>query len=428
MSQKNIRLRRPPQALKGSIKLDGSKSISNRLLIIQQLCAHNFELKNISTSQDTQTLANLLATKSDHYDAGAAGTTFRFLTALLALQSGTQTLTGSERMKQRPIAPLVDALRSLGANIEYAENQGFPPLQIHAPSGDFGKNPSVSLPADVSSQFISALLLIAPTLPNGLELTLEGEKIVSRPYIQMTLRLMQQFGIEHNWNDHKIKIAPQKYNYSEEKFEVESDWSAASYYYAMAAFADEVDLTLLGLRAQSTQGDSVIATIAEKFFGIETTFIPDGIRLRKNNQPLRPLLEWDFLDCPDLAQTVSAVCAGCGINALLSGMETLHLKETDRVGALKNELAKIQVWLTKMPPRFSKKSPDKTYYLQENKAVFSSENTLVFKTYDDHRMAMSLAPLAMLTENGVEIEDPDVVKKSCPNFWTDLQQLGFEIY
>ncbi len=429
MQKNSLTLSHPSKKIKGEIILDGSKSISNRLLIISALCKNPFLIKNLSTSKDTETLsqllAQMLAQKNNIYDANAAGTTFRFLTAFLAMQPGTQTLTGTPRLCQRPIAPLVEVLNLLGANIEYADQQGFAPLLIHEPTADWGKNNSLQIPADVSSQFVSALLLIAPSLPRGLELTLIGEKTVSSPYINMTLQLLQTCGVASVWNENTISIAPQTYHV-ESDVSVEADWSAAAYYYEMATFADEVDLTLVGLAANSLQSDAAMATLAERAFGVQTTFTDRGVRLQKNGKPPRALVEYDFLDCPDLAQAVSITCAGTGANGLFSGLETLHGKETDRIAALKSELLKLEVFFTKVPPRFASKTRNKIFYLQEKKATFDQTKTPFFETYDDHRMAMSLAPLAILADK-IEIANPSIVEKSYPNYWKDLEKLGFQV-
>jgi 3-phosphoshikimate 1-carboxyvinyltransferase len=404
----------------GDITLDGSKSISNRLLIIKALCQKPFEIHNLSTSKDTQTLNQLLNQQSGNiFDCGAAGTTFRFLTAYLSLQQGTQILTGSERMKQRPIGKLVTALRSLGCNINYLENEGYPPLEIQSPNALTINE--LSIAADTSSQYITALLLIAPTLPNGLRLTLEGT-IVSLPYINMTLALMQHFGVEHAWEDNTIVVKKQEYQSKD--ITVEADWSAASYYYALAAFSDELDLTLRGLFKNSLQGDSV-ATELGFHFGIDTQFDENTegvLKLKKTGNPVTELFEWDFLKCPDIAQTFAVMCAGTGIQGLFTGLETLFIKETDRVAALKAELAKGGVVFSKLPKRFSKRS-QKQFFSVEGTTKF--EGTPTFPTYEDHRMAMSFAPLAMLQP--VRIEDPSVVNKSYSNFWRDLTALGFEI-
>jgi 3-phosphoshikimate 1-carboxyvinyltransferase len=405
----------------GDITLDGSKSISNRLLIIKALCKKPFEIHNLSTSKDTQTLDKLLnqPTSENTFDCGAAGTTFRFLTAYLALQNGTHILTGSERMKQRPIGKLVTALRSLGCNIDYLENEGYPPLQINAPN-DLTIN-ELSIAADTSSQYITALLLIAPTLPNGLRLTLQGT-IVSLPYINMTLALMQHFGVQHAWDGNTIIV--EKQDYVSKNITVEADWSAASYYYALAVFADELDLTLRGLFKDSLQGDSV-ATDLGFHFGVDTIFDADTegvLKLKKTGNPMIELFEWDFLKCPDIAQTFAVICAGTGVQGLFTGLETLFIKETDRVEALKTELAKGNTYFTKLPIRFSRRS-QKQFFTIEGQLGFAETPT--FPTYEDHRMAMSFAPLAMYQP--VRIEDPSVVNKSYGNYWRDLTVLGFDI-
>jgi 3-phosphoshikimate 1-carboxyvinyltransferase len=410
-------VRKADKNINGTIVLDSSKSISNRVLIIQALCKEPFAIHRLSTAKDTQTLFHLLSQKEEIYDAGPAGTTFRFLTAFLATQEGTHVMTGSERMKQRPIGDLVNALRQLGAHIEYIEKEGFPPLRIHTPT-EMGATGKVNVAASTSSQFITALLLIAPTMPQGLELTLEGE-IVSRSYIEMTLALMQNFGIQYEWTDNIIKVAPQTYQAKD--FTVEADWSAASYYYAMAAFAENVDVQLDGLYSESTQGDSVVAKMGEHF-GIETTFNESGLRLKKTNQEISSLFEWDFILCPDIAQSLAVMCGGVGMIGLFTGLETLKVKETDRIAALQNELAKMQVWFSALPQKFSKKNK-KQYYNVDGKATW--EGSVTFPTYEDHRMAMAFAPLAILGD--VMIEDPNVVEKSYPKFWEDLKILGFEI-
>jgi 3-phosphoshikimate 1-carboxyvinyltransferase len=417
---------KPDRRITGTITLDGSKSISNRVLIIKALCSEDFPIQHLSTSKDTQTLEKLLAdfqtARGNHhttqpvFDCGAAGTTFRFLTAYLALQKGSQILTGSERMKQRPIGKLVNALRALGCSIDYLEKEGYPPLSINSPHAL--KTNSLIISADTSSQYITALLLVAPILPRGLNLTLDG-KIVSRPYIEMTLALMQHFGIAHTWEGNTINIEPQ--NYQARPITVEADWSAASYYYALAIFADELDLELKGLFADSLQGDSVANEIGFHF-GVDTIYTEGGVRLKKSGNLMTELFDWDFVKCPDIAQTFAVVCAGTGVQGLFTGLETLFIKETDRVAALKNELSKLNVAFVKLPAKFSQKS-HKQYFMVDGQSQF--ENTPTFPTYEDHRMAMSFAPLALF--HPIRIEDPSVVSKSYPQFWVDLEKLGFVI-
>jgi len=410
-------IQKADRRLIGEITLAGSKSISNRVLIIQALCDEDFPIHRLANAKDTQLLQALLASDEAVRDAGAAGTTFRFLTAYLAIQPGVQILTGTERMKQRPIKILVDALRQLGATIDYLEQEGYPPLQIGEPT-DENRTNQLTIAADTSSQYISALLMIAPILPNGLELTLVGN-MVSRPYIEMTLAMMQYFGIQFNWVDNVITVPPQ--DYKAKPFIVEADWSAASYYYAMAAFAEEVDLQLNGLFENSTQGDAALVNMMERF-GIITEFNTEGIRLRKSGSAPQPIFEYDFIECPDLAQTLAVVCAGMSVHGVFTGLETLKIKETDRIAALKNELAKVQATMAALPPRFSQKG-NKQYFSVEGPVTV--ENTPTFATYEDHRMAMAFAPLAFF--GPVQIEEPNVVEKSYPDFWEDLKKLGFEI-
>jgi 3-phosphoshikimate 1-carboxyvinyltransferase len=400
-------LHRPLSPLRGAISLAGSKSISNRALLIRALSGEDFPIHRLANARDTELLHGLLQDGGELLDAEAAGTTFRFLTAYLALQPGTQVLTGSARMKQRPIGLLVEALRQLGARIEYLETEGYPPLRIGSPA-DLGHTRELRIPASTSSQYISALLMIAPVLPQGLSLQLEG-RIVSRPYIQMTLQLMAYFGVEHRWEGAAIDVPPQPYR--GRPFTVEADWSAASYYYAMAALAKEADLQLNGLFEDSLQGDAVLAPMMENF-GVRTSFNQHGIRLAKTGQGLPAFFEQDFLRCPDLAQTLAVVCAALGVAAAFDGLETLRIKETDRIAALQAELAKVGVTLT----------PEGDQRCQITGKAQVADRP-VFQTYEDHRMAMAFAPLALL--GPICIAEPQVVAKSYPAFWDDLRTLGF---
>lgn len=400
----------------GEITLTGSKSICNRALIIRAFSKKDYPIHRIAAAKDTQTLIQLLDNEGDVYDAGPAGTTFRFMTAYLAIQDGTQVLTGSERMKQRPIGVLVEALKSVGANIEYLENDGYPPLKIHAPSDDFGKNNQISIPANVSSQYISALLMAGPTLPNGLELTLTG-KIVSRPYIQMTLNLMAYFGIEYKWNENVISVPNQAYQAKE--FTVEADWSAASYYYIMSAFADKCDLQLNGLFEESVQGDSVLQDMMTHF-GVVSTFNENGVRLTRT-EGSKETFVYNFLECPDVAQSLAVVCGGLNVKGHFSGLETLKIKETDRVAALNIELAKVGVDFEEQADGSCKVNSDSRVGRLGGVRPLAPR----FSTYEDHRMAMAFAPLAMIIDE-VKIEEPDVVVKSYPDYWKDLASLGFE--
>jgi 3-phosphoshikimate 1-carboxyvinyltransferase len=410
---KRISLQATTKKLSGTITLTGSKSIANRVLLIRALCGSKFNIDNISESDDTATLISLLSSTEYELDAHHAGTTFRFMTAYLALKGEDRILTGSSRMKQRPIGPLVDALNALGGNIQYLENQGYPPLKFGKPLQKW--NDEVSVPGNVSSQYLSALLMIAPCLPNGLRLHII-EDLVSRPYLEMTLSIMKYFGIDHTWQDMTITIKPQ--SYLSRDFFVEADWSAASYYYSLAALSDEADITLVGLSEESLQGDSAIAEIG-KSFGIVSTFSNTAVRLikHKNVKP-QDYFEYNFIKQPDIAQTVFGMCAGLGVSGLFTGLQTLFIKETDRINAFKKELEKVGVFLTKVPPRFKNSTDD--YYMIDGKA--SLDTVPEFDTYQDHRMAMALAPLAMYGK--VIINDSSVVSKSYPDFWSDLAKLG----
>jgi 3-phosphoshikimate 1-carboxyvinyltransferase len=403
--------------LHGTIALDGSKSISNRALIALALAGEKPDkwLSNLSTSKDTQTLLQLLEQDEHSFDAGDAGTTFRFMTAFLATQEGEQVLTGSPRMLQRPVGPLVEALQELGADIEFLGQPGYPPLKIGKIKP---RSRSVRVPANVSSQFLSALLLIGPYFPEGLELIPEGP-LVSRPYLEMTLGLMRHFGATVNWQGDAIVVAPG--TYQPKPLVVEADWSAASYWYAMAAFSDDLDLTLEGLQEQSWQGDAVLASMMQRF-GIQSLFGDNKVQLKKTGALPRPVFEYDFLECPDIAQTLAVVCSGLGTHGVFSGLETLSIKETDRISALKAELAKVGSFFAKLPARFSKKWPEKTFYSLEEQAMLSPIPR--FATYGDHRMAMAFAAFAML--GPIALENPEVVSKSYPQFWAHLQQMGFE--
>ncbi len=402
-------LSKKDKKLVGRIRLNGSKSISNRVLIIRALSGKNFPIEALSTSEDTVALLRLLAHEGEELDAGPAGTTFRFLTAYLALQNNTKILTGSTRMKQRPIGILADSLNQIGGRIEYLEKEGYPPLKIHPPD-NLATEAHLQIPAHVSSQFISALLLIAPCLPNGLRLELLG-KIVSRPYIEMTLRIMAHFGVSHSWSGQTITVLAQ--SYQSRPFTVEADWSAASYYYALAAFADEVDLYLDGLHEESLQGDAAIQEIMTTF-GVRTIFTETGLHLSKTkNNP--ETFEYNFLSCPDIAQTLAVVCAGTQCKGSLSGLETLKIKETDRIAALIQELQKIGI-------KAHEQTPDGLVVSAASPSLPSG----VFETYHDHRMAMAFAAFALVVET-VEIENPLVVGKSYPAFWEDLRGLGFEV-
>ncbi|MEE1943754.1 3-phosphoshikimate 1-carboxyvinyltransferase [Pedobacter sp. KR3-3] len=400
------------------IRLTGSKSECNRALIISALSKGTVGVENLSVAADTVTLAGSLKSvvqspketngSSLTVDIGPAGTAMRFLTAFLSLQQGNFLLTGTERMKQRPIGILVEALQSIGAKISYAENEGFPPLHIGGPFEQSQAN--VKIKGDISSQYISALLMIAPALPQGLSLEIEGE-LTSKPYVEMTLAMLEQTGITHEWNENIISIAPQQFKPA--KLYVEPDWSAASYWYSIAALADEAEIFLPGLNGYSLQGDSKITEIMANF-GITSQFKNGGVWLKKEPKQVERKI-FDMKECPDLAQTVVVICAALGHDATFTGLETLKIKETNRVLALQTELAKIGVKF--IEKNFSYKLDCSGLHFPEKISV---------STYEDHRMAMAFAPLALKIAE-VEIEDQHVVDKSYPYFWEDLAKAGFNI-
>jgi 3-phosphoshikimate 1-carboxyvinyltransferase len=401
---------KPNKTLKGSIVLPSSKSIANRALIIHALSYSPYPIENLSDSDDTRVMEQVFNSNSNHFDIGHAGTAMRFLTAFLSQIVGEWTITGSDRMKQRPIGILVDALNKLGAKIEYLEADGFPPLKIY---GSHLKGGVLELDGSVSSQYISALLMIAPIIENGLTLRLKN-KITSRSYIEMTLKLMEQFGVKHVWKGNEIRIAEQKY--SARPFSVEADWSGASYWYEMAVLADEVDIELIGLTTESLQGDSQIVKWFEQL-GIETIATEKGSRLTKNGQALPKFLQLNFIENPDVAQTFAVLCVMKQIPFHFTGLETLKIKETNRIAALQDELAKFGAQLTE--PAHGELKWDGTFPL-EKQAVPEIE------TYHDHRMAMAFAPVCQ-SFGPVVMLDPMVVTKSYPGYWEDLKKVGFVI-
>jgi len=384
----------------GVIILPSSKSISNRALIVNALCDTSSELFNLSEARDTQTMITLLKNDLNTWDVKDAGTTMRFLTAFATITNQNKTLTGTTRMQHRPIGILVDALRDLGAEIEYKENTGFPPIEIKKFKQ---KTTTLNIRGDVSSQYISALLMIAPRLPHGLTLILEGE-IGSRPYIKMTLDIMQHFGVSHTWDKDIITISPQ--NYRPNELTIEPDWSAASYWYSFVALSNNSSVLLKGLTKKSLQGDSVLAKFMAEL-GVKTTFTEEGALLTKCNH--KNLFEYNFIECPDLAQTVAVLCAVKGIEVKFTGLESLKIKETDRVLALQNELAKIGASLLEQ---------ENVWYLTPSETLPKSVS---INTYEDHRMAMAFAPLCLLME--VEFDDQTVVRKSYPRFWKDIEKV-----
>ena len=396
------------QIVTKEIKISGSKSESNRLLILRQWYP-NLSLENLSDSDDTIHLQEALSSTKKVIDIGHAGTAMRFLTAYYAGLEGKEvTLTGSERMQNRPIKILVDALMSLGAQIEYINEEGYPPLKI------IGKNITknyVSINGNVSSQYISALILIAPSLKNGLEIELL-EEITSRPYLEMTLSLLRQLGITNSWEGSNIKIKPIK-NIRDHTIIIESDWSSASYFYSLVALSKVgTSISLSSYIKESLQGDSCIVEIY-KHFGVETKFQNNSITITKTDVILglseeSQMLNFDLNKAPDIAQTIAVTCFGLGLACSLTGLHTLKIKETDRLIALQNELQKLGAQIEVTNDSLHLKSSD----------IFIENRTI--KTYDDHRMAMAFAPLALKVP--MTIENADVVTKSYVNFWKDLEQ------
>ncbi|MBC7891424.1 MAG: 3-phosphoshikimate 1-carboxyvinyltransferase [Sphingobacteriaceae bacterium] len=408
---KNILLHHVTEPFQAEIRLPASKSEANRALILKALTGEKATITNVSEARDTQTMLRLLASTDPVADVLDAGTTMRFLTAYFAVSGQHKTLTGTPRMCERPIGILVDALRTLGADIGCTRKEGYPPLDLRGFSYS-GIN-QLSIRGDVSSQFISALLIIAPTLPDGLTLRLTGE-LGSRPYIEMTLRQMAAFGVtvQTDWETATLTVPAQTYQPVE--FAVENDWSGASYWFAMVALGPEgSELTLPGLKQDSLQGDSIVAELMT-LLGVKSEFTGTGFHLRQI--PPADAFSYDFTDCPDLAQTVAVVCAAKGIPAQFSGIESLKVKETDRIKALQTELQKFGGDLREV-------IPNELYDVKPLNYPASSiqQHPASIHTYDDHRMAMAFAPLAMVTD--VVIEEPGVVAKSFPGFWEEVGKL-----
>ncbi len=404
----SIHLKKFDKRLVGAVQLTSSKSESNRALLINALSGNKLDLQNLSAARDTQTMMRLLSNPDARiWDVLDAGTTMRFCTAFLAIKGKDQTITGTDRMKQRPIGTLAEALIKLGASIHYVENKGYPPLKISAIQEQ--KETLLEVPGNISSQFISALLMIGPSLPKGVKIRLTTE-VFSQPYIEMTLGLMARFGVKSTWEGNEINIAPQAYQAG--AYTIESDWSGASYWYSMAALNEGADLHLLGLREDSLQGDQEIATIMEHI-GVKTTYTPEGAHLTKTGT-LEKEVSINFKTCPDLAQTVMVTAAAKGVTLKMTGLESLRIKETDRIAAMQNELAKMGGTLTEHGSSWTM-TPGTV------PATIDS-----IETYDDHRMAMAFAPLCQLLE--VAIHEPDVVKKSYPDFWKDLESVGVETF
>ena len=391
------------QIVTSKVKISGSKSESNRLLILQQFYP-NLTLKNVSDSDDSVHLTHALQSTKELVDIGHAGTAMRFLTAYFSVKEGREVvLTGSERMQNRPIKILVNALRMLGTDIEYMDKEGYPPLKI---KGKKITKQKVSIKGNVSSQYISALVLIAPTLENGLEIELL-EEITSRPYLEMTLDLLNQLGIITIWEENSIKIQPQK-SIKDKTITVESDWSSASYFYSLVALSEVgKSIRLSSYNKESLQGDSCLAAIYEDF-GVSTKFIENTIILTKTKTPNSEFITLNLQEAPDIAQTIAVTCFGLGISCDLTGLHTLKIKETDRLVALQNELQKFGATI---------EITDKSLHLKAMEKELVKNVTVA--TYNDHRMAMAFAPLALKV--AFIVQDAEVVTKSYIKFWEDIE-------
>ena len=394
-----------PEKIQLEINLPASKSISNRALILNALSYSPHEVENLSDCDDTRVMVNVFDSNSNYFDVGAAGTSMRFLTAFLAKTVGEWTITGSERMKQRPIRILVDALNQLGGKVEYIENKGFPPLKIFGSALTGGE---INLNGGISSQYISGLMMIAPYMQKGLKINLQGN-VISTPYILMTKKMMEDFGVKIDFSGDKISIRPQIYN--PVRFRVESDWSAASYWYEILSLSGKGKIRLKGLKKESYQGDSEIAEIF-KSLGVTTEYAEDGVILLPNKETLVKNFFLDFTNIPDLAQTVAVTCCLKDITFIFSGLQSLKIKETNRIEALIHELRKLGYVLHE-PAEGT---------LAWNGEKCTADEDPVISTYEDHRMAMAFAPAALL--QSVTIRNPSVVSKSYPNFWHDISLIS----
>lgn len=399
-----IKLKHYTGEINQEIRITGSKSESNRLLILQQLYP-NLSIENLSNSDDSKLMLKALASTGDEINIGHAGTTMRFLTSLLAIKEGSDVvLTGSGRMKERPIGILVDALRTLGADITYVENEGFAPLRI---KGTKLKGGAVRINGNVSSQYISSLLLIAPSLEEGITLEFEGA-ITSIPYIQMTIGLLNELGITASFDGEVIRVAP-KDRIADTVVTVESDWSSASYYYSLVAMSDRGKISLSAYKEKSLQGDAVLQQLYREF-GVKSSFSNNTLTLEKEAGFTNPSsVEFDLIKAPDIAQTIAVTCFGMGIACNLTGLHTLKIKETDRLVALEQELTKLGADIS---------VTNESLHL---KAGATINKDVTIATYQDHRMAMAFAPLLLKTS--IIIDEHDVVSKSYPTFWEDFEAL-----
>ena len=403
-----------PDILRAEIKLSASKSISNRALVIRALSGSAIPIDNVSDCDDSRVVQDALQHMPKVIDIKAAGTAMRFITSFLATVPGEHIIKGTERMHNRPIAVLVDALRSLGADICYEEKDGFPPLRIQGRELTGGQ---ISLPGNVSSQYISSLLMIAPTLKQGFTLEMTGD-IISRPYIDMTLAIMRQFGAQAQWNSER-EIRVEAVPYSPTPYYIEGDWSAASYWYEMVALSgdSEAKVVLPGLFRDSLQGDSAVSELFSQL-GVTTTFNKNSVCLTKRACGSEPFV-CNMLNQPDLAQTLMVTCCMMGKHFRISGLQTLRIKETDRIAALQNELGKLGFHI-------GVDEDDTMFWNGEKETNTMGSDDIAIDTYEDHRMAMAFAPVA-LKRDSIIINNPDVVSKSYPSFWEDMRKAGFKL-
>lgn len=397
-----------PKTFNSVINLPSSKSISNRALVLNALGLNTIDIQNLSDCDDTNVMVDAFRSETNLIDVKAAGTSMRFLTAFLSITPGEWIITGTERMQLRPIHVLADALISLGARIQYLGKIGFPPLKIKGTTLEGGE---IYLSGDISSQFISALLMIAPTMKKGLIIHLEGE-IISIPYIKLTLGMMSQFGVKAHWDDRTIRIHPEVYKPI--PYVIESDWSAASYWYEIAALSDSAEIELKGLFKNSMQGDSAVSQLFTDL-GVESEFTDSGVRLIKTNRVTKKMFH-NFINEPDLAQTFVVTCCMMNIPFMFTGLQSLKIKETDRIEALKNEMKKLGYLIY----------DSNGSILEWNGERCQPDASPVIKTYEDHRMAMAFAPAAIKLES-IDIAEPKVVSKSYPRFWDDLKSVGFAV-
>ena len=425
-----------PDRLRATVRLPASKSISNRILFLNAMSTNPQVIHHLSDCDDTDVMLHALQSQQSDIDIKAAGTAMRFLTAFLAGKEGMWTITGTERMRNRPIKNLVDALNAVGARIEYMEKEGFPPLRINGRMLEGGE---ISLDGGVSSQYISALLMAAPRMSNGLRLHLTGQ-VISKPYLQLTIRLMNEFGVAVFEDGQTLTIPSQLY--TSVPFTVESDWSAASYWYEMVALSefqvqssrfkvsgskfkvqgsgsqvpDEVEVVLTGLFANSMQGDARIVDLFDQL-GVKTAFVSNGVVLTRKERNINLPFVYDFTDMPDMAQTFAVTCVMLGIPFCFSGLQSLKIKETDRLAALCNELLKLGYLLTEQDGKILRWNGERTEPLASP----------IIQSCEDHRMAMAFAPIALRYKGGIRIANIEVVSKSYPRFWDDLRSAGFQL-